>query len=149
MIYRHRYCGELWNVMASAMTEVTWPYGMHFKPYAEMLRVETRHPKLHYEVSATTNVVQVALHFELLRYEQNQRLYDLLAPHWEEIRQGVNLAVGGERAWRDKWAYVRVAIPYRGLTDQQAVAQRVIATMQTIIARTWPIIKPVLEEEPR
>lgn len=146
MIYRHHCCGDLWNVMASAMAEVEWPKGMYFKPGAEMLRVETPYTNLHYEVTANTNVVRVALHFERLSYKENQRLYDLLTPHQKEISKEVNFAYEGDRAWRDMWAYVRFVIPHRGLRDQ-AVAERVIATMRTFIERTWPIIEPALKAE--
>jgi hypothetical protein len=111
------------------------------------MQVDAGGKSAHYEwkvLHAPTSHVEVALHFESENREANQaalhEIQDLIA-----AERVVTTPTEVSGPWSSNWARYGVRVPFEAVPTRET-AKRSATMMRTLIERTYPAAKALLEE---
>ena len=133
----------LWTAISVEFDRRDTLFPIRARPRKSYLKVSTGMPDCHYEwqVRKTDQTFHVAVHFESSDAAVNRQRLDLIQQRASEIAADIERPFEASE-WGKKWAFGAFAIPLQEVLDDPAThAAEAAKLMDTLMQRTWPLLK--------
>ncbi len=137
---------QLWALIAQEYRTLRPRLAALRAPEENYMQIDAGGKAAHYEWKVLTSRkshIEVALHFEADRKEENQEAIRLL-----EANDAAALTISGLQPfaspWSRKWTRFGVRVEYEGEPDPD-IARKSAAAMKGLVERTYPIVRDLLE----
>jgi hypothetical protein len=135
----------LWQSLSLIFNDLNPKFNANGRSRKFFLQVRTGVSQVHYEwlLRRNSNLLDVALHFELPTVKENEIFIEILQQHIDHIKQGITFQfICGP--FGKKWRQLAFQIPYTGKYPNNSVLVSAANIMKILIERTWPLLEAKL-----